>query len=108
MTLEEAREEYGDLGLTFEVGSQEASDEYDPGQIIDQDVEAGDMVASGTTIRVTVAADEEAEEVTVPNVVGDSSDSAMSTLEDAGLIVSREFQYDNSVEVGKVISQNPK
>ena len=108
MTLEEAREEYGDLGLTFEVGSQEASSEYDPGQIIDQDVEAGDMVASGTTIRVTVAADEEAEEVTVPNVVGDSSDSAMSALEDAGLVVSREFQYDSSVEAGIVISQTPE
>ena len=108
MTLEEAQEEYGDLGLTFEVESEEVSDEYEPGQIIDQDVEAGDMVASGTTIYVTVAAEEETTEVTVPNVVGESSDSAMSTLEDAGLAVSREFQYDSSVEVGKVISQTPE
>ena len=105
MTVEEAEEEYGDLGLKLEVGKEEASDEYEPGQIMDQDVEAGEMVAKGTTVHVTVAV---AEEIEVPDVVGDSSDSAMTTLKDAGFQVTREFQYDSSVEVGDVISQDPK
>ena len=64
------------------------------------------MVASGTVIHVTVAA--AAEETEVPNVVGESSDSAMSRLEEAGFEVAREFQYDSSVDVGDVISQTPK
>lgn len=105
MTLEEAQNELEDMGLTVEQTAEEASDKYEPGQIIDQDVEEGEMVAAGTTIHVTVAA---AAEVDVPNVVGESSDSAMTTLKNAGFEVTREFQYDSSVEVGKVISQTPE
>ena len=105
MTLEEAQNELEDMGLTVKQTAEEASDKYEPGQIIDQDVEEGEMVAAGTTIHVTVAA---AAEVDVPNVVGESSDSAMTTLKNAGFEVTREFQYDSSVEVGKVISQTPE
>ncbi len=105
LTIEEANEQYADLGLKFEEDGQEDSDEYEPGQIISQDVEEGEMVASGTVIHVTVAA--AAEETEVPSVVGESSDSAMSRLEEAGFEVAREFQYDSSVDVGDVISQTP-
>lgn len=106
MTLTEAQAELEDMGLTVEQSAEEASDQYEPGQIIGQDVEEGEMVAAGTTIHVTVAA--EAEETEVPSVVGEDSDSAMSTLQDAGFEVTREFQYDSSVEAGKVISQTPE
>ena len=39
LTIEEANEQYADLGLKFEEDGQEDSDEYEPGQIISQDVE---------------------------------------------------------------------
>ncbi|MCC8151165.1 MAG: Stk1 family PASTA domain-containing Ser/Thr kinase [Lachnospiraceae bacterium] len=107
MTLEEAEEELEDLGLTVEQESEEETEDYEPGQIISQDVEEGEMVEEGSTIYVVVAVEPEAETVTVPNVVGYTSDSAVTTLEDKGLKASREFQYDSSVEAGKVISQSP-
>lgn len=107
MTIEEAEEELADLGLKVEKKSEEASDEYEEGQIIDQDVAEGEKVEEGTTIYVTISTGPEAEELTVPNVVGDSSDSAMSTLQGKGFVVKREFKYDSSVAAGKVIDQSP-
>lgn len=107
MTIEEAEAELEELGLKVEQKSEEASDEYEEGEIIDQDVAEGETVEEGTTIYVTVSTGPEAEEVTVPNVVGDSSDSAMSTLEGKGFVVTREFKYDSSVAAGKVIDQSP-
>ncbi len=107
MTLEEAEEALEELGLTVKQESEEESEDYEPGQIIHQDVEEGEMVEEGSTIYVVVAVEPEAETVTVPNVVGYTSDAAVTALEDKGLSVSREFQYDSSVEAGKVISQTP-
>ncbi|MCD8045964.1 MAG: Stk1 family PASTA domain-containing Ser/Thr kinase [Clostridiales bacterium] len=110
MTLAEAEEALEEIGLLVEQSGEEESEDYEPGQIIFQDVEEGDLVAEGTTIYVTVAAEpeeEEAAEVSVPNVVGYTSDSAMAALEDKGLSVVREFEYDSSVEAGKVIRQSP-
>lgn len=107
MTIEEAEAELEELGLKVEQKAEEASDEYEEGQIIDQDVEEGEKVEEGTTIYVTVSTGPEAKEITVPDVVGDSSDSAMSTLEGKGFVVKREFKYDSSVAEGKVIDQSP-
>ncbi|MCC8081374.1 MAG: PASTA domain-containing protein, partial [Lachnospiraceae bacterium] len=108
MTLEEAEESLEELGLLVEQEAEEETDEYEAGQIISQDVEEGEMVDEGTTVYVVIAAEPEAETVTVPNVVGYTSDAAMTTLQDRGLEVVREFQYDSTVEAGKVISQSPK
>ncbi|MCD8156492.1 MAG: Stk1 family PASTA domain-containing Ser/Thr kinase [Clostridiales bacterium] len=110
MTLAEAEEALEEIGLLVEQSGEEESEDYEAGQIIFQDVEEGDLVAEGTTIYVTVAAEpeeEEVAEVSVPNVVGYTSDSAMAALEDKGLSVVREFEYDSSVEAGKVIRQSP-
>ncbi|MCD8134266.1 MAG: Stk1 family PASTA domain-containing Ser/Thr kinase [Clostridiales bacterium] len=110
MTLEEAEESLEELGLLVEQEDEEETDEYEAGQIISQDVEEGEMVDEGTTVYVVIAAEPEEETVTVtvPNVVGYTSDAAMTTLQDRGLEVVREFQYDSTVEAGKVISQSPK
>ncbi len=107
MTLAEAQEALDELGLSVEQEDEEESDEYEAGQIISQDVDEGEMVDEGTTVYVVVAVEPEAETVTVPNVVGDTSDAAMTTLQDKGLEVVREFQYSSSVAAGKVISQSP-
>lgn len=106
-TLSEAEETLKELGLTVEQKDEQASDEYEAGQIIAQDVAKGETVKAGTTIYVTVSTGPEAEEVSVPDVVGDLAENAMAQLEDEGLVVKREFQYDSSVEAGKVISQDP-
>ncbi len=107
MTLEEAEEALEDLGLSVVQESTEETEDYEPGQIISQDIEEGEMVNTGTTVNVVVAVEPEAETVTVPNVVGYTADAAMATLQDRGLEVVREFQYSSSVASGNVISQDP-
>ncbi|MCD7980850.1 MAG: Stk1 family PASTA domain-containing Ser/Thr kinase [Clostridiales bacterium] len=107
MTLDEAEEALEELGLTVSQESTEETEDYEAGQIISQDIEEGEMVNEGTTVNVVVAVEPEAETVTVPNVVGYTSDAAMTTLQDRGLEVVREFQYSSTVASGKVISQDP-
>ncbi len=49
-----------------------------------------------------------AEEVTVPNVVGQTADAATAALTEAGFQVATEETHSDTVEAGKVIDQNPK
>ncbi len=118
MTYEEAQSEASDLGLIISQSGTEESSVYEPGQILSQSVEPGEMIAQGEIVTVVLAADtaetaEEAEpevavaEVTVPDVVGSSSDSANSTLTAAGFNVSREFETSSDIAAGKVIRQSP-
>ena len=109
-TLSEAEAELKALGLTISESKTEASEEYEKGQIMDQDVKAGEKVQSGTVIYVTVSSgpDEEIpKETSVPDVTGKDADTAMQTLSASNLKVNREFEYSNDVEAGKVIRQNP-
>lgn len=114
MTVEEAEEELADLGISVKKEGEEYSDEYDVDLIISQDVEEGETIEEGGTVYVVVSAgpeeeeeEEETETATVPNVVGNSSSTAMNTLESAGFVVVREFEYSSSVSAGTVISQSP-
>ena len=110
-TLSEAKTELEKLGLKVSESGTEISDEYEKGQIIDQDVAKGETVKTGTTVKVTVSAgseEENAEEVDVPDVTGKTSDSAMSALEAKNLTVSREFEFSNDVPAGQVVRQDPK
>ena len=110
-TLSEAKKELEKLGLKVSESGTEISDEYEKGQIIDQDVAKGETVKTGTTVKVTVSAgteEENAKDVDVPDVTGKTSDSAMSALEAKNLTVSREFEFSNDVPAGQVIRQDPK
>ncbi|MCD8300687.1 MAG: Stk1 family PASTA domain-containing Ser/Thr kinase [Clostridiales bacterium] len=107
MTLTEAQNAVDYMGITVVQSGTEASDEYAVGQIISQDIAEGDMVTEGTVVNVVVAAEAEAAEVTVPDVVGYTSDSAMTSLQDMGFNVYREFQYSSTIATGQVISQSP-
>lgn len=110
-TLSEAKTELAKLGLKVSESGTEISEEYEKGQIIDQDVAKGETVKTGTTVKVTVSAgseEENAKEVDVPDVTGKTSDSAMSALEEKNLTVSREFEFSNDVPAGQVIRQDPK
>lgn len=105
LTVEEARAQLKDLGLGIKESGTQASDEYEEGEIISQDVKEGDKVEVNTTIYVYVSSGEGA--VSVPNVVGYDSDAAMNTLSDMGFRPERTYVYDDSVASGKVISQTP-
>ncbi len=111
MTVEEAEEALAEAGMdvTVDVIEEVSADEYEgyeAGQIVSQSAAEGDLVESGDTISVVIVA--ASEDVTVPDVVGYTSDSAVATLEDLGFKVVREFQYDSTVSTGQVISQTPE
>ena len=105
MTYEEAKSELHKLGLGIWNAGTQASDTYEEGQVMSQDVEEGSSVDVNTTINVYLSSGAGA--VTVPNVVGYDSDAAMNTLTDQGFSPKRDYAYSDTVASGKVISQTP-
>ena len=104
MTYDDAKAALEELGLVLEQSGTEASADFEPGEIISQSVDKGEMVATGSTIKVVLCIGEEAK---VPDVSGKESDIAKEILEDAGFSVNREYEYDEAVATGLVIRQDP-
>ena len=104
-TPKEAQEACTKVGLTAVAGDEVEDDDIEEGRIAKQDVDAGTSVDKGT--KVTYHVSKGTSEVVVPNVVGDSEDSATSTLKSAGFKVSVEYEESTS-QAGKVISTSPK
>lgn len=92
-------------GLKLENKGEVSSDDYDEGEIANQDPESGKEVEEGTTIGVVISNGKGS--VEVPSVTGDSEDDAVSALEKEGFKPNKTYAYDDSVEEGKVISQTP-
>lgn len=97
---------------------QEQKSDQPAGTVLDQDPAAGTSVEQSTTVNVIIAGTEnvnfadsekpeENDKVPVPNVVGKLEKDASSVLAAAGFKVNKTYQYDDSVEAGKVISQSP-
>ncbi len=107
MTEDEARDELNDKNLGMRVSGREASDEYDEGEIISQDPGEGEKVDEHTTIEVVVSTGPETKMVKVPNVVDAKEADAEKEIEDAGLIVKKEFEASDDVDAGRVISVSP-
>ncbi|WP_059010131.1 Stk1 family PASTA domain-containing Ser/Thr kinase [Streptomyces specialis] len=102
---EDAEAELEELGFQVKREDEE-TDAEDPGTVLDQDPNGGEEAETGTEITLTVAA--EIAGVEVPDVVGDDFDSAKQELEQAGFVVPRQDQIDDSREENTVISQNPR
>ena len=105
MTPKEAQEACTKVGLTAVAGDEVEDDNIEEGRIAKQDVEAGSSAEKGT--KVTYHVSKGTSEVVIPNVVGDSEDSATTTLKNAGFEVSVQYS-ESSDSVGKVISTSPK
>jgi len=102
----EAKEELNALGLGIKLGETKSSDEYEPGQIIGQSVEAGTEVEANTTIVVDICGD--GEEVAVPDVTGYTRERAVAALEALGFTVDVAEAYHDTVAAGKVVATSPK
>ena len=75
----------------------------DAGKVISQSPNGG-TAPEGSTVTIVISQGEQS--VTVPNVVGDSKDTASSKLTKEGLKVDVKEAYDNSVPAGQVIRQS--
>ena len=86
-TQEDAEAEIASFGLGVDV--IEVPDDAEPGEVIDQDPEAGTPMEEGDVVTITVSTGPEEEPM--PDVRGDDADSAQAFLEnDFGLSVTQE------------------
>ncbi len=104
-TYEEAVAELEELNLKAE-RLDEPSDDVEEGYVIRQSPSKGVKVSEGSSILLHVSAGK-AEDVEVPDLVGETLETARKLITAAGLKISiTERETEN--EVGKIISQNPK
>ncbi len=105
-TYDEAKEELNKLGLGITKASETAaSDEYEEGKIVSHSPAANESVEAHTTITVTLSSG--AAKLEIPSVTGQEEEAAYNTLTQAELRPVKEYEYSDTVEQGKVISQNP-
>lgn len=106
MTETEAKKALKNMGLGFDVIGEMASDDYEEGQICEQDPVGGDVVEENTTIKVKVSSG--AGDVEIPKVTGAKLEDAVETLRKAGFDYNPTYEYSDSVPQGQVISQSPE
>ncbi len=105
--LDEARKELKDMGLELRRLGTIASDEYEEGQIVEQDKKEGESVTKGTVIQVTVSSGPADFELI--RVTGNPAATARDMLTARGLEVNPESKYEyNELPEGTVIRQSPE
>lgn len=104
MTEDDAKAALNKVGLGCKISKQN-SDTVAEGNVISQSQKADSKVDKNTTITITVSSGSNT--FTVPNVVGKTESDASSTLKNAGLTVSIDYSFSDSVSQGNVISQTP-
>ncbi len=107
LTEEEALEKLNELGLGLNAVAREESPKYEEGQIISQEIEAGEMVDKNTSIKVVVSSGIAEKTVVIPSITGMSEDEGQKELNDLGLKVDATSEFSDSVEQGDIISVNP-
>ena len=108
MSEENAKALLNKKGLGIQVVTRKESKKYKAGKISKQTPEAGEKVSKHTKIEVVVSSGLVGSKKAIPDVRGMSETEAQNELEDAGFKVTSSFQYDDSVESGKVISTTPE
>ena len=107
MTEEEATKALKDKKLGIKVDSREDSEKYEEGTVSEQKTKVGTKVKKHSTVHVVVSSALIGKEIIVPDVSGMSEDEAQEKLTDEGFKPTSEFQYDDNVAEGNVISTTP-
>ena len=108
MSEENAKALLNKKGLGIQVVTRKESKKYKAGKISKQTPEAGEKVSKHTKVEVVVSSGLVGSKKAIPDVRGMSETEAQNELEEAGFKVTSSFQYDDSVESGKVISTTPE
>ena len=98
----EFREWADKYGIVYEE-KHEFSDKVAVGEIISFSYKEGDTIKNGDSVIVIIS---DGKQVEVPNVVGQSKNSALSKFESVGLNYSVSTKYSNTVQKNYVISQS--
>lgn len=109
MDEDEAVSRLKKLGLKPEV-VYSTSDSVEKGKVISADIMEGAIVSGGSKVVLTVSGDgaQEAQSgIPVPEVLGFLEADATATLKKSGFEVAKSEGYSDTVEKGKVMSQDP-
>lgn len=109
MSEEDAVSALKKLGLKPEVVYSE-SDSVEKGKVISADIQEGAIVSGGSKVQLTVSGDGSKESqsgIPVPEVMGFLEADATATLKKSGFEVSKSEGFSDTVEKGKVMSQDP-
>lgn len=88
-TYEAAKSELEAMGLTIENKGEISSNDYDEGQVANQDPVAGESLAEGGTVEVVISSGKGS--IDVPGVTGVVYTDAISTLENEGFKVEKTY-----------------
>jgi serine/threonine-protein kinase len=91
-------------GLQVDV-KQQFDDHVPKGEVISQSPRPHDNIDSGTKVTLTVS--KGPPPVSVPDLAGLNAKDAEGLLKSAGLVFAESEKYSNSVDRGKIISQDP-
>ncbi|MDE7061820.1 MAG: Stk1 family PASTA domain-containing Ser/Thr kinase [Lachnospiraceae bacterium] len=107
LTLQEAREllEEKELNIVLKEGDTVSSETFEEGQIAEQSVEKGDMVAEGDTVTVRISSG--TGDIPIPNVIGYNYEDAKKALENLGFRVGSEYAQESDLPPESVISVTP-
>ena len=105
MTEEEAVKALEDANLKAEI-TEETSEKVEAGYVISQDIEAETEIETGETIKITVSKGTGIKQVEVTSVIGQTEESAKTTLTNLGLKVNVTYEEDSSKENGVVLRQS--
>jgi Serine/threonine protein kinase len=106
MTLTDAQKQAEDMGITLNVSEEQYTDEYAEGIIISQSIAEGQSVGDGDTVDVVVSLGTKS--FTMPDVAYESETDAVAKIKSLGgkdPII--EYEYDDTVSAGTVLSQSP-
>lgn len=104
-SFDEAKKEIESLGLKLEREKTENSDKPD-GEILRSDPTADTMINKGSIIKVVVSGG--VEKVTVPNLRDYEENVIKQYLDSKGLKYEINYEFNDNVEKGYYVSQDPK
>ncbi len=104
--LEQAKRTLSEEGFNNIYVEREESDEVEEGKVISMSPDAGDEVSTDEEIKLLVSSGNSS--VTVPDVTNYKGENAETVLKQEGFDVKYAYANSDTVEEGKVISQNPK
>jgi len=95
-----------EIGISvIEIQNVPVDDEEDIGMILSQEPPGGELISPSTSVKLEVGVEQN--KVAVPDVVGDTQESAETTLAEAGFQVSVTEEASSEVAEGRVIRQSP-
>ena len=102
-TLEDAKDKLSEAGLGEPEIEEVWDDNVQEGKVISSDQEAGTSLPENTVLKITIS--KGSEPFALQSVKGMEEEKAKEELEGKGLLVTKEYRYDNFVEKGKIIEQ---